>query len=299
MADIYFDLTSGDDTTGNGSLATPYKTLNKAVTMAAASGDTLILKNGTHTITADTVTNINKSVTITSESRNASLCIIDGDETYNYALTVSANTLNINLTNITFKDIILPSSNGILYIASRSGCNFNVLNCIFKNIFVTSVLIGSVTTTGTNNITTVSNCLFEEIEQSTTNSKIFGAGTGTLENQDLYTFNFYQNTLINNSNLFNNIFYIRYNTLNFKNNIFYFNIASAINIVSITVAKGPTNFYNTCYYNAGAGTLKLISAGSVDIDQNNITSNPLFVDVANGDYRLRPSSPCIDTGTVL
>ena len=34
-------------------------------------------------------------------------------------------------------------------------------------------------------------------------------------------------------------------------------------------------------------------------DGGNIDADPLFVDPANGDYRLRPDSPCIDAGTDL
>jgi len=33
------------------------------------------------------------------------------------------------------------------------------------------------------------------------------------------------------------------------------------------------------------------------VENGNINGNPLFVDSANGDYRLQPSSPCVDAGT--
>lgn len=51
-----------------------------------------------------------------------------------------------------------------------------------------------------------------------------------------------------------------------------------------------TSFTNCSIYNG------YITTG-VDTLSGNIDLNPLFVDSANGDFRLRPSSPCINAGT--
>lgn len=48
-ATIYVDAVNGDDTTGNGTDTTPYKTVEKAVT-AAASGATIQLGAGNYTL---------------------------------------------------------------------------------------------------------------------------------------------------------------------------------------------------------------------------------------------------------
>lgn len=46
---------------------------------------------------------------------------------------------------------------------------------------------------------------------------------------------------------------------------------------------------NCCFFQFGSGNT---SGGT-----NNVFSNPLFVDSANSDFRLRPGSPCINAGT--
>ena len=57
----------------------------------------------------------------------------------------------------------------------------------------------------------------------------------------------------------------------------------------------PTNYtYNNCvFYNpVNSGPQSFSAVGT----NGNIWANPLFRDVANGDYRLQPGSPCIDAG---
>jgi len=68
-----------------------------------------------------------------------------------------------------------------------------------------------------------------------------------------------------------------------KNCIFVSDTSSAI---GASLASSATN---CCFQNFGSNNT---SGGT-----NNVFADPQFVDAANGDYRLRPSSPCINAGT--
>lgn len=71
----------------------------------------------------------------------------------------------------------------------------------------------------------------------------------------------------------------------FKNNIFATD-DTANNVVSLSWSQYGTN---CCFHQFGSSNT---SGGT-----NNVFSDPLFVDSTNGDYRLRPTSPCINAGT--
>jgi len=66
------------------------------------------------------------------------------------------------------------------------------------------------------------------------------------------------------------------------NNIIYFNTASAA--ANFTNTAGNTGLNYCCVFPAVDGT-------------GNITNNPLLKNLAGGDYRLRMTSPCVNTGT--
>ena len=75
-------------------------------------------------------------------------------------------------------------------------------------------------------------------------------------------------------------------TLTVKNTIFVGNTGSETLMVSTANQLGTLVDSYNCYSNTGH------SGGT-----NNITQDPQFVDAPNGDYRLRPASPCINAGT--
>ena len=123
MADIYFDLDNGDDTTGDGSVGNPWKTLSKSHTEAAASGDDLVLKDGTYVLAANLTTNISKDVTIRSQSSDPTLCIIDGDSNqYYYRLDITNVTVTFSF--IQYKDFIGAGS----YVQTLTYTNNNLTN---------------------------------------------------------------------------------------------------------------------------------------------------------------------------
>jgi hypothetical protein len=69
-----------------------------------------------------------------------------------------------------------------------------------------------------------------------------------------------------------------------------------------TIIFDPNNTITTWQSNGSTtitGACDLVRADGTDLkaDANNIAQDPQFVDAANGDVRLRPSSPCIGAGT--
>ncbi len=93
-ADVYV-ADNGNDTTGDGTLATPWKTIGYAVSQASDS-DTIIVRDGTYTENID----IDKQLTIRSENGAASTTITAANPNEN-VLSVTADNVSIDGLTIT------------------------------------------------------------------------------------------------------------------------------------------------------------------------------------------------------
>ena len=94
---IWYIGPSGNDTTGNGTAGTPYATVGKCLTVGA-DGDTIKALTGTYTI--GSTTNVNKQVTITSNSG------VKTDVIFNASTTI----FNIQSNNVVINYVTLQTS---------------------------------------------------------------------------------------------------------------------------------------------------------------------------------------------
>ncbi|MCP4748542.1 MAG: DUF1565 domain-containing protein [Desulfobacteraceae bacterium] len=100
----------------------------------------------------------------------------------------------------------------------------------------------------------------------------------------------YQGGLVHDCEVYNNIFYnnggaeIGFDSNPGKNNKFYNNILYDPGTALICNAGNKNIFKYNCYFGKGG------------LGSNNITADPLFVNQAKYDFRLKPASPCIDAG---
>lgn len=303
MATIYLSPT-GDDTTGDGTSGTPYKTLFKCISVAS-NGDTIYHKAGTYT-NLGTKTTITKSLTITG----ASGVVIDVSAypaDYNGATFV--HSVDVTWSGLTIDKYTYGSDTSYatdaLFERSVDDVNLTLNNMIISNSKhkaragydrggLISTGLGASPKYGGS--ITLNRCLFYNIEQyGVANPTASGyminsvgsAAKPTTFNVINCTFHFRAPTTGNSAS--NGIWhYCVYNTVNWKNNIIYNETGGTFNWANY-VSSTTTNYnYNDSYLLTGtpSGT-------------GNITSDPLFIDLTNRNFHLRPSSPCVGTGQVI
>lgn len=127
--------TTGNDTTGTGTAALPFKTIVKGV-QAAPSGGTVLVLSGTYPVTGPIF--VGKPLTIQKSGTGAVVLNASGwTSTDTYVLAV-VNTSNVTIDGLTIANKIGNGSKGI-WILSNSGAtanlnNITVKNCIVRNI---------------------------------------------------------------------------------------------------------------------------------------------------------------------
>jgi len=274
----YYIATTGNDTTGNGSEATPWATFAKFLS-SSASGDTCIVAAGTYTFATATI--ISRTVIGPSADNPA---IFNATAAVVWAV-VDTTVQNLKFTNT---GTTMFTCKGAIF----EKCQF--IDLIYVNSTIGYALFSHVTVAANVN-TTLIGCLVDNPTRDASSSffhALFGfrnptSSTITLTNSIISvetmaaTFG-----LLGGSNAAITI------TVNDTNNIFLNSSGQNWNFTNFATSSVTTNgtSISNCRRNINTGW---------PVGTGNITSDPLFVDAASGNFALRPTSPCLGTGTLV
>ena len=86
-----------------------------------------------------------------------------------------------------------------------------------------------------------------------------------------------------------------------RNNIFSFGYTDNASLAAkgfIQAGYGGGTFQNNCFRqdSSSASTMPMSSLDNATINTDNIDLDPQFLDVSNGNFNLRPTSPCLNAG---
>ena len=278
---IWFD--SAHTGTESGTVTEPYNTIGEAMT-AASDGGVIAIKNGTHNVTQITMP---KSLTFVGESTGAILSTTGGS----YGGAINARNTSYSIKLETLKVFHNSSSNsyGLITAGNVASATVTVEGCILEmgsSNFSSSSMRGWFSGDATPITSlTVSDSIILGGSSATGFGVVLGGEKST---QDGYNaIDFQRNTIVVTGGLANKFasYSAGLNSSVFKNNIFVGNGASE------TLGFTPTTVSNNCYHNNG------INSGNAPDSAGAVFGDPQFVDSANADYRLRPTSPCINAGT--
>jgi len=274
---IWFD--SAHSGTESGSVDEPYNTFTEAMT-AASDGGVIAVKDGTHTTSNITLT---KSLTFVGESTSA----IISSTGSNYGGVFNARNTGNSLKVETLKLFHNATINtfGLIIAGNTANATVTVEGCILEMGSLT--LNPSIINRGwfaghSSPITslTVSDTVILGGTDGTASGLVVG-GDSIQDGFDAIDIQRCTIVVTGGSATKLSSYSAGITSSTFKNNIFVGNGNSE------TLGFTPITASNNCYHNNG------ISSGS----GGTVFADPQFVDSATGDYRLRPSSPCINAGT--
>jgi hypothetical protein len=301
----YYISPTGDDEIGDGSSGNPWATITGAVNGSSAD-DTIICQDGIYTHADNFRVDIGDRDV---QAENNGLAIFDHNNVVIYEYGVSSFVWKFSgtsiITGIKFYRIPIRKYNygNANIIEGASSSNITVNLCEFNQCganAISNVGGGIISNNGASGCTfNITNNLFYKNYNPLTNVEYANAGTA---------FNFITSGTLN--------------TITFTGNTFYFTTKPASASYEFTYFCGGDRetwssyiMKNNIFYRDGDALTDFRKTGNDawDFDNNcnyggwtdvpsgtgNITSDPLFVDVENENLNLRPSSPCIDTGTLI
>ena len=287
----YYIATTGNDTTGNGSESTPWATFAKFLS-SSASGDTCIIAAGTYTWATATVANR------TVQAATGAAVIFDGAG----AIVKWTMSGTVTVTEITFEDAYANNdvnrsaifTYGAATTATFTRCIFT--DCVLRPISSLGGLFGNSGTAdvGGNVAATFVSCTFKALTCDTGYSQwLVGCRmTASVARTFTYTFTSCVLYFATTSPLPLNLLFSKQNDANVTMTVTVKNTI-IVNALGSTLTWGSGTFTSDCTYS------DLVALTSAPSGTGNITSDPLFVDAAGGVFDLRPTSPCLGSGTLV
>jgi hypothetical protein len=286
------------------------------------NGDTVWISNGTYVLTNQVT--VRSNITICGVGGRPVIDGINSNRCFYFANTVGGTISNLFITqgytNGPGAGVYMPNK-GCVYncvfsnnnaLGSQGGGLYGatqVLDCVFvKNS--AAVGGGGVLFTGGN----IQNCIMEENTCYSQGGGVsIGTSGGTLRNCLIRNncaygtsggagggvyFQEYYSAYIQNCTIVSNYAYIQggglgiNNGLNVfvNNSIIYGNTCDTAANSNYWIASSGASFTNCCLAPA-------LSGSSTNYSTNNISSDPMYINKTAADFRLAPSSPCINSGT--
>ena len=261
--EYYIAGDTGNDTTGNGSSGTPWKTIQKAAGTALAPGDIVNVKGG---ITYNGANSCN--------STTATVCLTKSGSSGNY---------------ITFQPWTgtgTPTINGPL--AGRGFSTNNTTTGINYNKITGFIIINTsrgVVLGGNGNL--VSNNVIYDESPSASSYGIYIFGSNYTSEQKVFNNTIYQKGT--------GIYIYRQGTATIKNNSILNSITFGLNVDNYYNVSAPTIDYNNIY----GSVSKNYATHLLSLGIHNLSVNPQFANQLTYDFHLNSTSPIIDAGVTL
>lgn len=271
---VWFD--SAHTGTETGSVTEPYNTIEEAITNTS-SGGVIAIKDGTHNVSASQA--LTKALTFVGESTDA---ILNFNGSY-------GSSGMLDLTGVTGDTLIeslridhTGSATSISGLIKPGNGDLTIDGCKLFRTTGTSWFIGS-------GSTPLAGLYVKNSIITGRQAVNYGALMGNNSIQGWHTASFVNCNIFHTPNsgstgLFSGAT-TGLNTVIVHNNIIY-GADPSLSTTRINIT--PTSYKSNLYYNCNE-----TSGGT----GNFFNVDPQFVDYANADYRLRPSSPCISAGT--